>query len=67
VLTGDEVDRQSGLTQQLLRKVELFGLGEMRDVSGMDDEVRLLRQGLDLRDRFPERADRIGIGRLGGK
>src|SRR3984957_1383381 len=58
------VNVEPGLADDLIGVVELLGLRQMRDVAGMDHERRLGRHGDDLADRFPQRAERIGIGRL---
>jgi len=58
----------SSLTQpceQLLREVELGGLGEVGDVAGVDDQRRLLGHRVDEIDRPAERSGDIGIGVLG--
>jgi hypothetical protein len=50
--------------EQLLRLIELGGLGQVRDVAGVDDEGRLLRHRVDELDDLPQRAVDVGIGSL---
>ncbi len=62
VLAGNEEDRQPGFSQNLLRIVELVVARELRDIAGMNDEIRLVRQRLHLRDRFAEGRPGVGVG-----
>ena len=55
---------EPGLRDDAVGVVELGRLGEMGDIAGMNDEGWLHAQSLDLVDRFLERAERVGIGRL---
>jgi hypothetical protein len=48
----------------LLRIVELLWLGEMGDIAGVKHESGLCPNSADLGDRFLQRAERVGIGRL---
>ena len=64
VLARNEENRAAELLQHLLGVVELVIARELRDVAGVDDEVRLLRQRLDLGDSLPKSRAGIGIGRL---
>ena len=50
--------------KELVQRVELLGLRQMRQIAGMDDQVRLLLERVDLRDRRLQRAVHIRIGRL---
>ena len=64
MLAGNVVHVEAGLGDDAVGVVEFGRLGEMRDVAGMNDERWLHRQGLDFVDRFLERAEGVGIGRL---
>src|ERR1700739_760909 len=66
VFTGHVVDIAPSFGNGGIGVVELGRSGEMRDVASVNHEGRLCRQRFDLADRLPERADRIGIGRLVG-
>ena len=50
--------------KDLLGVVEFGVLRQVGDVTGVDDEVWLDGQGLDLLDRLEGRAARVGVGRL---
>src|SRR5262249_10287323 len=61
-LARDEVDAiDVELAEQLLRLVEFRRLGQVRDVAGMNDELRALRQSIYVRDGAAQRADHVGI------
>src|SRR3954447_21688117 len=64
MLAGHVVHVEARLRDDAVGIVEFGRLGEMRDIAGMNDERWLERQGLDLVDRFFERADGVGIGWL---
>ena len=44
--------------------IELFGLGQMGDVAGINHEGGPRRQLADLVDRFIQSGERIRVGRL---
>ena len=64
MLAGDEEHRQAGFLQDLVGVVELVVARELRDVAGMDDEIRLFAKRLHLGDSFAEGRAGVGIGRL---
>ena len=64
VLAGHVMHVEAGLGDDPVGVVEFGRLGEMGDIAGMNDEGWLHRQGLDLVDRFFERADGVGVGGL---
>ena len=45
--------------ENLFERVELFGLGKMRQVAGVEDELRRRGQGVDLGDRLLQRAEHV--------
>ena len=49
----------------LLHLVELAGAGQVREVAGVDDEIRCVAQVVDLIDRVAERAGHVRVGRTG--
>ena len=55
---------EPGLRDDAVGVVEFGRLGEMGDIAGMNDEGWLHAKRLDLADRFLERAEGVGIGRL---
>ena len=55
---------EPGLRDDAVGVVEFGRLGEMGDIAGVNDEGWLDRKRLDLVDRFLERADGVGVGRL---
>src|SRR6516225_8061946 len=61
VLAGHVVHVEARLRDDAVGIIEFGGLGEMRDIAGMDDERWLRRQSLDLVDRLLERADGVRI------
>ena len=50
--------------EHLLRKIKLCGLGQVRDVPGVQRERRLLRQAVDQFDGLRQRAADVRIGVL---
>src|SRR6185369_4646353 len=64
VLTRDEKDGKPGRLEHLLGVVKLLVARELRDVSGMNNEIGLDRQRFDLGDRLAECRSRIGVRRL---
>src|SRR5215813_6497768 len=55
---------EPGLRDDAVGVVEFGRLGEMGDIAGMNGEGWLHAERLDLADRFLERAEGVGIGRL---
>src|SRR5215831_19882719 len=55
---------EPGLRDDAVGVVEFGRLGEMGDIAGMNDERWLHAKRPDLADRFLERAEGVGIGRL---
>ncbi len=51
--------------QHLLDLVELVGGGQMRQVAGVDDEIRCVAETVDLVDRLGERTGHVGVGAAG--
>ena len=49
--------------EHLIHLIELRGRGQMREIAGVDHEVRPVTQAVDLSDRLGEGAGDIGIGR----
>src|SRR6266540_1275156 len=45
--------------EDLFKCVELFGLGKVRQVAGVNNKVRRRGQGVDLRDCFLQRAEHV--------
>ena len=64
VLPGNGVDLQSGRFQKLRTVIEFLGLGQMRDVAGVNDERRLVGLAGHLLQRFLEGAGHVGVDRL---
>ncbi len=64
VLAGHGVGLQLGGAEQLRGGVELFGLRQMGDVAGVDQEGRLVCHPGDLAQRFLEGAGDVGVHRL---
>ena len=65
VLAGHEEDLLGfAVLEHLLEIVELLGLRELREIAGVQDEIRRLRQRIDPRDGLAEGRGDIGIRRL---
>jgi hypothetical protein len=65
VLAGDEED-SVGLhaLEHLVEGIELFGLREMAQIAGVNDEFRRFREGVDFVDGRGEGGANVGIGGL---
>ena len=50
--------------EKLIQRVEFRWLGKMRQVPGVQNEIRRCGQGVDFGDGLLEGADDIGVGRL---
>jgi hypothetical protein len=55
---------EAGFLEDLVGVVELLVARQLGDVAGVDDEVRLDRQGQDLAHGLAEGGLRVGVGRL---
>src|SRR6266446_6382268 len=64
MFTRNVMHVEPGLRDDAVGIVEFGWFGEMGDIAGMNDEGWLHAKSLDLADRFLERAQRVGIGRL---
>src|SRR6266481_696162 len=53
-----------GFLKELLNGIELFGLGGVREIAGVDQELGRLRQGVDLIDSGLKSAAYVRICRL---
>jgi hypothetical protein len=64
VLARNVVHVQTCLSDDAVRIVELCGLGEMRDIAGVNQKSGFYRQRADLVDRFLQSADRVRVSWL---
>ena len=65
VLAGDSEQVALAQRLQVLRQqVELGGLGEVRQVAGVEDQVGGRGQGVDLGDGRLQRRDHVGVSGL---
>src|SRR6185437_16802404 len=62
VLAGDVENLfRANLFERLLRSVELYGLGKLRYVAGVQHKCRRRRQRVNFGDGLAQRAHNIGI------
>src|SRR5205814_4582684 len=66
IVLARDVEDAARLTilQNLLQRVELLWLGEMRQVAGVENEIRRRRQRVDLGHRFLQGAEHILVSLL---
>ena len=61
VLAGKDDQRRAQLREDVFRRSELLGFGEMCHVAGVYDELRLVRQRVDSVDRRLQGGGDVGI------
>src|SRR5579859_3844685 len=64
VLSWHKENLLVGSLQNLVHGIELFGIGKMADVTGVQNELRRIGQGVDLVHGGLERADDVRIRRF---